>query len=68
MSVDSLEETQGDPKVDIADVQIPHEVAVQQRAQDSSSAEDKHFSRVSIFCSEPERCRVFMVDLVDVLI
>jgi hypothetical protein len=49
-------------------MQIPHEVAVQQRSEDSSSAEDKYFCGMGVLSSEPKRCRVLVVDFVNMFV
>ena len=68
MSINSLEEPQHDPNVDGDDVQVRGEEAVDERAKDRTSAEDKHFSGVSVFSRQAEWCGVLVMDLVDVLV
>lgn len=68
MCVDGLEETKDDPDVDGEDVQVLGKVAPEQRTADGSSAEDEHFSRVSVLGSEAKRRRVLVVQLMNVLV
>lgn len=68
MRVDGLEETEDDPCIDRDDMQALREEAVDQRAKDGTGAEDEDFSRVGVLGRETEGGRVFMVDLVDVLV
>lgn len=65
MCVNSLEQTERDPKVNGDDVQIACEVAVEDGTSDRTSAEDEHLSRVGIFCSKTKRSRVLVVNLVN---
>jgi len=66
--VDGLEETKGDPNVNRNDVQVLSELAVQQRPENRSCSENHHFERMRVLRSKTERSRVFMMQLVDVLI
>jgi len=66
--INGLEETKGDPNVHSDDVQVLGELAVQQRPDNRSCSEYHHFKRVRVFRSQAKRRRVFMVQLVDVLI
>lgn len=68
VSIDGLEETKGDPNVNRDDVQVLSEFAVQQRPENRSRSENHHFERMRVLCSKTERSRIFMVQLVDVLI
>ena len=66
--IDGLEETEGDPDVDRDDVEVVAERAVEDGAADRTSAEDHDLRGVRVLSREPERCRVLVVDLVDVLV
>ena len=66
--VDGLEEAEGDPEVDGDDVEVPAEGTVDEGAANGRGAEDHDFSGVSIFRSETERCRVFVMNFVNVLV
>lgn len=68
MGIDGLEETECNPGINSNNVEIPHKVAVQQRAGNSSGTEDKNLSRMCVFCCKPERRRVLVVNLMDVLV
>lgn len=66
--VDSLEQTKRDPDVDGDDVEILAEPAVKQGAGDGARAEDHDFRGVRVLRSKTERRRVFVVNLVNVLV
>ena len=66
--VNGLEETEGDPDVDRDDMEVVAERAVEDGAADRTSAEDHDLRGVRVLSREPERCRVLVVDLVDVLV
>jgi len=68
MGIDGLEQAQNDPEVDGGNVKVLGEITVHQRAKNSSSTEDEDFSRVSIFGGQTKRSRVFVMNLVDVLV
>jgi hypothetical protein len=68
VSIDGLEETESDPEEDGENVEIPGEVAIQERASDGTSAENHDFSGMSVFCGETEGSRVFVVNFVNVFI
>ena len=68
VSINSLEETEGDPDVDGDNVEVVTERAVEDRAADRTSAEDHDLRGVRVLSREPKRCRVLVVDLVDVLV
>lgn len=66
--IDGLEETEGDPDVDGEDVQVAAEHGVQDGADNRAGAEDEDLCGVGVLSGETERCRVLVVDLVDVLV
>lgn len=68
MGIDGLEEAQCDPYVNSEDVEVPHEVAVQQRSGNGSSSKDEYLSWVRVFSCKTERCGVLVMYFVDVLI
>ena len=68
MSIDSLEKTESDPNVHGYNVEVGREVAVENGSTKGSDTEDHDFSGVSIFRSETERCRVFVMNFVNVLV
>ena len=68
MRVDGLEETKGDPNIHGKDVEVPREVAIEERSQNCACSQNHNLSGVGILCSETERCRVLVVDLVNVLV
>lgn len=68
VSVNGLEEPECNPNVHGEYMKVPHEEGIQQRSEDCSGGEDQHLRGVGILCREPEWCRIFMMDLVDVLI
>lgn len=68
MSIDSLEETKRDPNVDSENVQVTSVPAVQDRSSNSTSAKNEDFSRVGIFSSKTERCRILVMNLVNMLV
>ena len=68
MSIDGLEESEGDPDVHREDMKVATECTVQERAGDRARAENHDLSRVSVLRSKTERCRVLVVDLVNVLV
>ena len=68
MGINSLEETENNPEVDSDDVQAASEEAVDQGAEDGSSTQDEHLSRMRVLGSQTERSGVLVVNLVDVLV
>ena len=68
MGVDSLEEAEDDPYVDGYDVQVLREEHVQKRAKDRARTENEDLSRMGVFSCKAKRCRVFVVDFVNVLV
>lgn len=68
VSIDRLEKTKRDPDVDGKDMQVPHEVAVQQWSSNRASTEDGDLSGMGIFSCKTERCRIFVVNFVNVLV
>lgn len=66
--IDGLEEAERDPHVHSEDVKVLGEVAVQQGPEDGACAEDGNFGGMRVFCSESEGGRVFVVNLVNVLV
>jgi len=68
MSINSLEKTESDPYVDGDDMKVWLEPAVEQRSENCAHAEDHDFERVGIFRSQTEWRRVFMVELVNMLV
>jgi hypothetical protein len=68
VSIDGLEETKRNPNVDRKNVQVTRVPAVQYRSSNGTSAKDENFSRVGIFGGEPKRCRILVVELVNVFI
>ena len=49
-------------------MEILCEVAVQQWTTDSASSQDENFSGVSVFSGQSKRCRVFVMNFVNVLV
>ncbi len=68
MCVDGLEETESDPDVDRENVEVTAEHSVEDRAEDGTSAQDKHLSGMRVLSSKTKGRRVLMVDLVYVLV
>ena len=68
MRIDGLEETKGDPNVNRDDVQVLSVLAVQQRSENRSCSENHNFKWMRILRSKTKRSRVFMMQLVDVLV
>lgn len=68
VSIDSLEETCGDPEVHSKDVEIAGEQAPENWHKNSSSTKNHGFNRGGIFGSESERRGILVMDLVDVLV
>jgi len=56
VGIDSLEKTEGDPDVHGENVQVLGKVTVQQRSCNCSSAENHHFSGMSVFGCKTEWC------------
>ena len=61
MRIDGLKETKGDPDVNREDVQVLGVLAVQQRPENRSCAENHHFERMRVLRSNAEWGRVFMM-------
>ena len=68
MRIDGLEEAERDPDVDGEDVQVVRKVAVQDRPEDRTRAQDEDLRRVRVLGAQPERRGVLVVHLVDVLV
>jgi len=68
VGVDGLEKTKCDPNVNCDDVHVLRELAVQQGSENSSCPEYHHFKWMRILCGKTKRSRVFMMQLVDVLV
>lgn len=68
MGIDSLEETEDDPKVHGENVKITGKPAPDNGDSNGSESEGHDFNRRSILGSETERSRVGVVDLVDMLV
>lgn len=66
--INGLEETESDPDVDGEDVQVATEHGVQDGANNRAGAEDEDLCRVGVLSGETERCRVLVVDFVNVLV
>ncbi len=66
--INGLEEAKGDPDIDGEYVQVLREEAVNQRTENGSSPQNEDFRRVSVFGCQSERCRVLVVNLMNVLI
>jgi hypothetical protein len=66
--IDGLEEAKGDPDIDGEYVEVLREEAVNQRTENGSSPQNEDFRRVSVFSCQSERCRVLVVNLMNVLI
>jgi len=68
VSIDGLAESEGYPEVDGQDVEIISEKTVEERTRYSALSENEDFERVSVFSSETDRGREFVVKLVNVLV
>lgn len=68
MRIDSLEESESNPNVDGKDVQVAREVTVQEWASNRACAKDEDLCRMCVFRGKTERCRIFVVDLVNMLV
>lgn len=68
VGIDSLEETANNPHVHGEEVQIPSQGNPEDRRADSSESEEHDFEGRGVLSSQTERCRVCMVQLVDVLV
>ena len=66
--VDRLEQTERDPNIDSEDVKVARKVAVEDGTSDRTSAKDEHLGRVRVLGSKTKRCRILVVQLVNVLI
>lgn len=54
--VDGLEEAQHNPEVDCDDVQVTHEVAVEEGSEDGASAKDEDLSGMRVLGGEAKGC------------
>lgn len=63
--VDGLEQPEGNPDADCEQVQVSREVAPDDRNANSAKSQEHDFDRMGVFGSQPERCRVSVVLLVD---
>jgi len=68
VSVDGLEETEGDPDVHGEDVEVASAEDVENRTSDRCSTKDEDFSWMGVLSGEAEGSRVFVVNLVDVFV
>ena len=68
VSINGLEETEDDPQVDGHNVEVLGEVAVEEGSSNGACAENGDLDRVSVFSSQAERCRVLVVELVDIAV
>lgn len=68
MCVNSLEQTERDPKVDSENVEVASNVAVEDGSSNRTSAKDEHLSRVGILSSKTKWSRVLVVQLVNVFV
>lgn len=68
VSVNGLEETEGDPAVHGHNVEVAAESAVEDGTSEGTGSENKDLSRMSVLGSETERSRVLVVDLMNVLV
>lgn len=68
MSIDSLEETKRNPNVDRKNVQVTSIPAVQDGSSNGTSTKNEDFGRVGIFSSKTERCRILVMNLVNMLV
>jgi len=66
--INGLEEAKGDPDIDGEYVEVLREEAVNQRSENGSSPQNEDFRRVSVFSCQSKRCRVLMMNLMNVLI
>ena len=68
MSINSLEETEGDPDIDGENVQVACKVAVEDRPRNSTRAENENLCWVGVFSGEAKGCGIFMMEFVNVLV
>ena len=68
MSVDGLEEAEGDPDVHGEYVEVASAKDVENRTNDRGSTEDEDFSGMGVLGSKAKGSRVFVVKFVDVLV
>ena len=68
VGINSLEQPNDDPDVHRQDVKFTSGKHPQDRDTDYASAEEEGLDRRGVFCSETERRRVRVVDLMDVLV
>ena len=68
MGINGLEKTEGNPDVDGDYMQVWLEPAVEKRSKNRSCSEDHNFERMCVFCSETERCGIFVMELVNMLV
>lgn len=68
VSVDSLEQSEGDPNVHGEDVQVVSEETVEERSRDGSLSENQDLQWMSVLGSETDGCAVGVVLLVNVLV
>jgi len=66
--INGLEEAKGNPDIDGEYVEVLREEAVNQRTENGSSPQNEDFCGVSVFSCQSERCRVLVVNLMNVLI
>lgn len=68
MRIDGLEQSAHDPDVHCQNMQVAGDGTPQQRSAHSAKTQDHNLNGRSVFGCQPERSRVLVVYLVDVLV
>lgn len=68
MGINGLEKTEGNPDVDGDYMQVWLEPAVEKWPDNRSCSEDHNFERMCVFCCKTERCGIFVMELVNMLV
>ena len=68
MCVNGLEQTQRDPNIDSENMEVACKVTVKHGSSDRASAENEHLGGVGVLGSKTKRCRILVVELVNIFV